>query len=364
MRLLCSDSGKQRGFSMIEILVALAVFAVVSAAAFQLFDNHARYYSSQQDLAGVNLGLRNALTMIQLDVSNAGTGVFVGANVPSWPIGVTVQNSVVGGGGGSCFDPATQTYTAACFDIMHVVAADPNVPPLHPTDIGTNCVSTTSSTAFANPAPGETPAQTAAYFSAGDQLLFVKGDGSKMTSVVLSQDGQAAGGKVQLQHNPTAADGTGGDPLFITNNPNPNNKLGSTFCDNDWVIKLRPITYRVNAANPNNPMLERVVSGVADVVADQVIGFKVGATLWNGTSTSSEAYNYNAAEYDTDGVSGSPYSAPFDYTLIRSVRISLIGRTRPNPDPMYTFRNTFDNGRYQILGASVVVNPRNLSMRD
>ncbi|MGH9861557.1 MAG: PilW family protein [Candidatus Acidiferrales bacterium] len=363
MRLLCSHSGKQRGFSMIEILVALAVFAIVSAAAFQLFDNHARYYSSQQDLTGVNLGLRNALTMIQLDVSNAGNGVFVGANVPSWPIGVTVQNSVAGGGGGgSCFDPATQTYTAACFDIMHVVAADPTVPPVHPTDIGANCVSTTSSTAFANPAPGETAAQTAAHFSAGDQLLFVKGDGSQMTSVILSQDGQPSGGKVQLQHNPTAADGSGGDPLFITNNPN--NKLGSTFCDNDWVIKLRGITYRVNAANPNNPMLERWVGGVADVVADQIIGFKVGATLWNGASTSSEEYNYDSAQYDTDGTPGAPYSDPFDFTLIRSVRVSLIGRTRPNPDPTYTFRNTFDNGRYQILGASVVVNPRNLSMKD
>lgn len=353
---------------MIEILVALAVFAIISAAAFQLFGNHARVFSVQQDLAGVNLGLRNALTMIQLDVSNAGTGVFVGANVPSWPIGVTVQNSLVGGGGGgggSCFDPATQTYTAACFDILHVVAADPNTPPVHPTDIGTNCVSTTSSTAFVNPAtnppPGLTAAQTAALFAAGDQLLFVKADGSLMTSVVLSQDGQVSGNKVQLQHNPTAADGTGGDPLFITNNPN--NKLGTTFCDNDWVIKLRPVTYRVNAADPNNPMLERVVSGVADVVADQIIGFKVGATLWNG-GTSTEPYNYDAAAYDTDGVQGPPYSSPFDYTLIRSVRISLIGRTRPNPDPTYTFRNTFDDGRYQILGASMVVNPRNLSMRD
>lgn len=339
---------------MIEILVALAVFAIISAAAFQLFGNHARVFSVQQDLAGLNLSLRNALTMIQLDVSNAGTGVFVGANVPSWPIGVTVQNSVTGG----CFDPATNTYTAACFDILHVVAADPNTPALHPTDIGTNCVSTTSSVAFANPAPGETAAQTAAHFSAGDQLLFVKGDGSLMTSVVLSQDGQPSGNKVQLQHNPTAADGTGGDPLFITNNPN--NKLGTTFCDNDWVIKLRPVSYRVNAADPNNPMLERVVSGVADVVADQVIGFKVGATLWNG-GTSTEPYYYDAASYNTDGVSG---SSAFDYTLIRSIRISLIGRTRPNPDPTYTFRNTFDDGRYQILGASMVVNPRNLSMRD
>lgn len=343
---------KQAGFSIIELLVALAVFAIVSAAALQLYSRHIQVYTQQQDLAALNLSLRNALTMMQMDLSNAGTGVFVGANVPSFPIGVTIQNS----NGVGCYNPATNAYTATCFDTFHIVTADNSIPPLHPTDIGTNCVSTTSSTAFANPDPTSplTLAQQAALFSSGDQLLFVKGDGSQMTSVILSQDGQTSGGKIQLQHNPTAADGSGGDPLFITNNTN--NKLGSTFCDNDWIIKLRPVSYRVNAANPANPVLERVEGGVADAVADQVIGFKVGATLWNGVGTSSEQYTYDASQFGP---------APgFDYTLVRSVRISMIGRTRPNREVTYKYRNPWDNGPYQILGGSVVANPRNLSMKD
>ncbi len=333
---------RQAGITLIELLVALLVFGIVSAAAFQLYAQHIRVYSQQQDLAALNLSLRNALTMIQMDLNNAGTGVFVGANVPSWPIGVTIENNPAG------------------YDTFHIVTAVAGVPPLHPTDIGTNCVSTTSSVLFVNPPPDQTAAQTATLFRSGDQILLVKADGSQMTSVVLTQDGQPSGNKVQLQHNPTGANGTAGDPLFITNNPN--NKLGTVFCDNDWVIKLRPITYRVNTADPDNPVLERVESGVAEAVADQIVSFKVGATLWNGTTTTSAEYNYDSSTFGCDIAPGP--TCGYDFTLIRSVRVSILGRTRPNPDPTYTYRNPFDGGPYQILGASVVVNPRNLSIKD
>jgi prepilin-type N-terminal cleavage/methylation domain-containing protein len=173
---------RQAGVTMVELLVALLVFGIVSAAAFQLYAQHIRVYSQQQDLAALNLSLRNALTMIQMDLNNAGTGVFVGANVPSWPIGVTIENNPAG------------------YDTFHIVTAVAGVPPVHPTDIGTNCVSTTSSVLFVNPPPNHTVAQTAAHFRSGDQILLVKADGSQMTSVVLTQDGQPSGNKVQLHY--------------------------------------------------------------------------------------------------------------------------------------------------------------------
>ena len=49
---------------------------------------------------------------------------------------------------------------------------------------------------------------------------------------------------------------------------------------------------------------------------------------------------------------------------IRSVRISLIGRTTPSSYPNYAYRNTFDKGPYEVEPVSVVINPRNLSMKD
>jgi hypothetical protein len=171
-----------------------------------------------------------------------------------------------------------------------------------------------------------------------------------MTTTVLTSDGAVTGGKVKLAHNPTGADGTNGvssDPLALTNAAD-SNKLGTQFCNTDWVLKLAPITYRVDASNPANPQLLRIEGGQSNVIAEQIIGFKVGASIWNGTSVSD--YSFDSSSYS------------YDWALIRSIRVSMIGRTAP--DWSSTFRNSFDGGAYKIESVSVVINPRNLSMND
>jgi prepilin-type N-terminal cleavage/methylation domain-containing protein len=345
-----SENGR-RGFSLLEMLVALAIFMVVSSAAFSLLREHQPIFNRQQNMAGLNISMRNAAAQIQLDLSNAGTGFYVGANIPGFPVGVTVSNSNPGTG---CNNATAHTYGPNCFDSLNVIAMDANTPPAHPTNNGSNCVSTTSSILFATPIGSTTLAQLAAAYHTGDQVLVVKSDGSQMSTAVLTQDGQVTGGKVQLQHNPTGANGvnsSANDPLGITTNST--NKLGVTFCDTDWVLKISPIGYAVDATDPANPKLTRTQAGSTAVLAEQIIGFKVGAATWNGTdSTDTIAYSFNASDYGND------------YTLVRSLRFSLIGRTTPKPDPAYTYRNAFDQGPYQIQGISVVVNPRNLSMRD
>ena len=57
-----------------------------------------------------------------------------------------------------------------------------------------------------------------------------------------------------------------------------------------------------------------------------------------------------------------PHIHPNEFNLIRSVRVSIIGRTQPNPTNPY--RNPFDSGPYQIRGNSIIVNPRNLTMNN
>jgi len=151
---------------------------------------------------------------------------------------------------------------------------------------------------------------------------------------------------VQIQH--TATDGVGvnaGDPMAIANAAD-SGKLGAQFCNTDWMLKLSAVRYSVDATNPANPMLVRTLgSGQAQVIADQVIGFRIGA--WNSITNQ---YEYTVANYNSD------------WSTIRAVRVSLIGRTNPVTGAAAGFRNTFDNGLYKVEGISIVVNPRNLSM--
>jgi hypothetical protein len=332
------------------------VFLVITGAAFALLGQHQPIFNQQQNLAGLNISMRNAVAQLQLDLSNAGTGFYVGANIPGWPVGITVINSEPGDG---CNNATAHTYSSTCFDAVNVIAIDANTPPAHVAKNGTTCDSTSSATMFATPTGTTTLAQLAAAYHTGDQILVVSSHGSLFTTAKLTRDGQVTGAKVQLQHRPTHGDGTNApitnsdpdDPLGISTNTS--NKLGSNFCEQDWVLKLAPIQYGVDASNTSNPKLTRIQGGTTTVLAEQVIGFKVGAATWNSTAdTDNTSYSFNADDYG------------HDYTLVRAVRISLIGRTVPVTDPSYKFRNTFDHGPYQIQGVSVVVNPRNLSMRD
>ena len=139
----------------------------------------------------------------------------------------------------------------------------------------------------------------------------------------------------------------------------------SQFCATDWALRLTPIKYDVDLTIASDPKLRRTVlvagatpaaNGVT--LAEQVVGFKIGASLINGT-TDIPTYNFDSSTF----ISASSPSG-YDYTMVRSVMVSLVGRTPPNADPTYDFRNSFDQGPYRIQGVSVVINPRNMSMTD
>jgi prepilin-type N-terminal cleavage/methylation domain-containing protein len=354
-----------RGFTLVELLVAAAIFLIIIGAAMTLFTSHLPLFSEQQAQAGLNIAMRNSASQLQLDVANAGSGYYQGINIPDFPISLTIQNNVATSAT-PCNTPATFTYGPNCFDQLNVILVDTSTPPAHVNQNGSTCSSTTSSILFANPVSPTTPAQLAADYHTGDQVLVVKSDGSQMTSVVLTQNGQVAGGKVQLQHNPTAADGSGGDPAYITNNSN--NKLGTNYCASDWVLKIIPVTYKVDTSIASDPKLIREQpsgnSGGDTVLAEQVVGFKVGAILWNNctatcTSDDGSTYNYDASTYASGGS-----AEAYNYSLVQSVQIELIGRTVPNFSPSYVFRNGFDQGPYQIESASLVINPRNITMNN
>jgi prepilin-type N-terminal cleavage/methylation domain-containing protein len=374
------------GFTLSELLVAMAIFGVISAAAFSLMAQHQPIFNQQQNLAEVNIALRNAVAQMQLDIANAGANYYTGANIPNYPVGVVVTNNVVSSGG-DCRTGTPPTYSTNCFDQMSIITADKNTAPGNPMNSASGCIDTsaatsgTHGTAYLAPSGSVTgygtgasapAAATAAAgnYLAGDQILFVKNDGSQYTTAKLASAGGTAKigtyWYVLLTYGVTTSTGlnssASNDPYNMTTNAN--TMLGNSFCSADWVLRILPITYQVDLTNTSNPVLTRTVTGLSQTLsqktlATQVIGFKLGVSLFNNTTdTDTTTYSFDASSYNNGS------SVPYNYTLIRSVMVSLIGRTNPNPDPSYVFRNSFDSGPYEIQGVSVVINPRNMSMTD
>ncbi len=66
------------GFTLIEFMVAMAMFLVLGGAVFQMFAKQAPAFSRQQNLAGTSIALQNAVSQMQIDLANAGTGYYPG----------------------------------------------------------------------------------------------------------------------------------------------------------------------------------------------------------------------------------------------------------------------------------------------
>jgi prepilin-type N-terminal cleavage/methylation domain-containing protein len=326
---------RSSGFTLIELMIAVAVFLIIAGAALSLFKQHASLFGDQQNQVGLNISLRNALSQIQTDAVNAADGYFNASSTANWPIGITITNN------------------AGPVDVLNIVTAGTVPAQL---DAAGGCTNTNASTTLTLAA---TPGLTAGNFNTNDEILFINGAGNQMTTAKLTSPGAVVGTKIQLTHTPTNADGTNSvanDPLNLTTtlfDPADGDQLGIQYCptNGDWVVKLNSITYTVNAAN-------QLVRNNADVIADQIIGFKVGAATYQGAiGGSAPTYSYNAAAAPPTG-----YNSKFN--SIRSIRVSLIGRTPPNQYTGNTFQNAFDGGFYKIESLSTVINPRNLSMND
>jgi prepilin-type N-terminal cleavage/methylation domain-containing protein len=358
--------GRNAGFTLIELLVAMTVFLVIGGAAMTLFKQHVGQFTDQQSQVGLNTSLRNALTQIEVDIANAGTGYYNTVDKSSFPIGVTI----VSGGGAGC--NAGQTYTAACFDQLNILSTDSATPPGKPDDgTGNGCVTTTTGLASViippplslNPATGLawTPAQYAAQFANGDQVLF--SSGQSFNTAVLKAAGVVAGAEISLQYQATSGAGKANsvvtDPLLISGSDDPN--LATSFCAaTGFVVKLASsVIYGVDTAtNPANPVLYRKLGpgGAQTPIADQIIGFRIVSTLSNCTLSMT---NWPAppAVPQCNG-------NPTNFNKIRTVQVSMIGRTQPVPNSTNTFHNLFDGGPYKIEALSVTASPRNLSMND
>lgn len=411
-----------RGFTLIELLVATAVFLVVAAAAFSVFDSHMETITRQENLSGVNLALRNATSQLQIDLAGAGQNLLAGlGNGSFFSAGVAIQN-----GSGTC-TPAGGTFAypvpSACFDSLSIFATHPGcaaLPYSYPPVVTlTDAVDLTSSgtpiyaTDPTSPSNATALANDASCFKQGDEVLIIQyPNGSTqipcanqtftycVSAVTLSErattatDPSTGDTVVQLPFNATGSGGEPAgcpgasctDPQNVFTNVNATygynfwNALSSTFSSGAYAVDIGSSTgsisysVQVDPSNADDTQLVRCDSNGCAVLADQIIGFKVGAALWNNDSTGQAEianYFYNANAYCSEwngadcNADPPPNNDPDDFSLIRAIRVSLIGRTPPSLDPTLTnFANGFDGGPYLVQQASTVVDLRNLSITD
>ena len=175
----------------------MAIFTVISGAAFSLFLYHQPVFAQQQNLAAVNIALRNAVAQMQLDVANAGANYYAGVNIPNYPVGVVVTNNVVASGG-DCRSGTPLVYGTNCFDSLSIITADATTAPTNPSNGSGTCTVTSGTTLYLAPAgTPDTPLRpvataAAANYLNGDQILLVKNDGSQYTTVKLTAAGGTA----------------------------------------------------------------------------------------------------------------------------------------------------------------------------
>lgn len=431
---LSDQNATVRGFSLVELMVAMALFLIVAGAAFSLFNQHVQMATRQQNFSSVNIALRNAMSQLELDLSGAGQNLVstdTQAKGENFTLGVIIHNNYVGVAPTCAVSTADWSYpvSSACFDSFTTVNLKPctatggkTAPVLQLNDPAAGTTEYLNASTFpvygndtVNSADFPTATNDANCFKSGDEILVVQvptqGDSFVtcdsgtfsycMGVVTLSADAttslQSGNYYIKLPH---AAAGSSHDPLQIvyasggiTNFSNALNVsqgyasgIGTFIMDLGTAANNNIVTYAV-MANPSNaadPQLMRCpgptcTTANAQMVADQVIGFKVGADIWGsqqGNTAEIGSYIYNAAHYCSNAMvsGGSPVDCtrtppaaydPYDYTLVRSVRISLVGRTTPSIDQqMAKFQNGFDGGPYLVQQAAVVVDVRNLSDLD
>jgi prepilin-type N-terminal cleavage/methylation domain-containing protein len=397
-----------RGFSLIELMVAMAVFLLVAGAAFTLFNKHLAVVGQQQDLSALNIGVRNALSELELDLGSAGQNMLSnwqqqGAPPAPFSLGVIIRNNTPAVAGNCTPNAGTWVYPTnqACFDSITIIY--PKAPACPVLSLA-NTQTLFSGSIVGNDS-GANLATDAACYQAGDEIAVIQPASGTcdngafvycMGVTTLSANGAVVGGQIKLASNSPSA---GNDPLGIIFDPtgqaNFSNGKGVTAAVSyaaaqTYIVDLgtgaNDITYAVlpSATVATDDQLVRC-TGVrctvanAQVLTDQVIGFKVGAALWNNkqaNATDEANYFYDGSKYCTDtlgnGVTADctvtppPANDNYDFTLVRSVRISMIGRTPPRNDlqALPNLHNGFDNGPYLVQQGALAVDLRNISDSD
>lgn len=276
MRAIQRDS---RGFTLIEMLVVVAIFGVVVSAVYSLYLTHLKNAYTQEDVVEVQQNLRIAMDAITRDVKNAG----VLCPLSTAPLGAGVQN----------------TYTTSV--TLNSASAEKTY---------ARVVSDTTSPAMGN---FSTSVDSSTGFSRGDRVRFIRTfDNSNIfsgyTTLMVAANSPLTGGSLYLVRDdgtsvPSGQGVKAGDMIA---------RAGSSSGSSTASGRTDSILYSLvtNAQNSNCPakqlcLARSVDGGTADIVAGDMKSLQLRYVLDDGTDT----------------------NAPTDPTKITAIRVTVSGQT-------------------------------------
>jgi len=316
------DIGRnEAGFTLVEVMSALAILALAITAVFATFITQQRSFTVQNRVVEMQQNIRQASEFMTRDVRVAGYGIPASVNIPDNAVaaGVTTFRSLYAKDGGT-------TNTDEIF-VLYLYDMDANLPP------------TTITAGMPTPSANFKVASTTG-FSDGDLVIITNG-----TSADLFQATEVTEASLDIQHNPGGSsrdyNAPGGHSTF------PGYDSGSTLA------KARFVRYYIDSAtDPAHPtlMLDMMNGDAPQPLADDIEDMQ---------------FTYGL-DTNADGVVDTWSVSPADTSQIRQVQMELLART-PIPDAKWsetrpalgnrTGGGTQDGYRRRVM--AVVIDVRN-----
>lgn len=221
---------RQRGFSIIEVMIAVSILTFVIAALYNLFNSQYRSFEAQRDVTITQRDIRASLSMLERDIRMAGLGVPRGSN----PVGA-LQNGILG---------------------------DPNAPDSISINYSTGTITYLTSAAVTQP-NNVIQVRFADNFSVGDTINIVNNENNNLVGEYGITAVDAANDRLSLNADPSADGINTGD--FV-------------------VREFRTVAYSVvlNLVTGRQELI-RNDGIVASTIIDGVVNFQLRYTLNNGT---------------------------------------------------------------------------------
>jgi len=360
-----------RGFTLVELLMAMAITTVILGATMLAMNDAIKATDSASQITGLNNGLRTAMDLVVRDIMQVGQGLPAGrvislptgaGSVPMQLPGPLLSDYQLDGPSFCPPDPNDPTPDTVCEQISAVVPGPERGPRLSETSPATDMITTIAAdsafdqvrlTAFAADGSNITvdPAVNitnggADDIETGDLIMLTKGTNSALVQVTrvvgqqlffdvgdslrLNQTAAAAGTLAQLRATPPADTPPVAPAVFV----------------NTLAARIRMISYYLDVTtDPRRPRLVRRINNGHPTAFDNSLGTVVAFDVENLQITYDLADGVtnptNVGMVDAD-LNGTGACAPraCSPNQIRKVNIMLSGRSRL---PMRTTGQYFHN---------------------